>query len=323
MANPITDDIGTPPSQMRARVPLFNLIGRADDLLYSVERVVVVASLAIMTIASFLKVLADFVDKRETMGVTYAVTFASFWIIGRVAASASPLIKDNALMSHLTGILWGVIAVVYVWLVAAVPSSTVVVIHVLVSGLMLLYFEIARPIAMDASTFNLRRIVRLGLILIATAGGLWVGGKIESGYSWAPQIALVLLLWMAFLGASMATYEGKHLAVDAVRKLVPPHRERLFNTLSQGLAGAITAAFLYLAVSYVLKRLGEEPEPGKIPDWLKVLSIPVSLGIMSIRFFGYSIADAVGAIMKVEPDAPAPDMLTGAAPTNATTEVSA
>lgn len=309
----MTDDIGTRPSRMRERVPLFNALGHADDLLYGVERVVVVVSLTIMTLASFLKILSDFLEKRDTMGVTYAVTFAAFWIIGRVASAASPLVRDNALMSNIGAVLWGIVAVLYVWLIAKVPSDMVVIVHMIIAGLTLLFFEIARPISLDEKATSVRRAARVSVILLATAGGVWVSSKIESGYSWAPQISLVLLLWMAFMGASMATHEGKHLAVDAIRKVVPPHRERLFNALSQGLSGAITAAFLYLAVSYVLKRLGEEPEPGKIPDWLKVLSIPVALGIMTIRFFGYSIADAVGAFMNVEPDSPA----------DAATEVSA
>lgn len=336
MANLPTDDIGTRSSLLRARVPLFNLLGRADDVLYGVERIVVVAALLTMTLSSFLKVLADFIEKRDTMTVTFVVTFFAFFIIGRVAAAASPLLADNRLMSNITAVLWGFGALFYVWLidsstltletlsirgvtdpapfsyywvVGSISSATVTNFHILVIGFILAYFELSRPRPMGEATWTLKSLARMLVIIVATGVGLWIGNKLDVGYSWAPQVSLVLLLWMAFLGASMATHEGKHLAVDAVRKLVPPHRERAFNATSQMVAGIVTAGFLYLSVTYLLKRLGEDPEPGKIPDWFKVLSIPVALGIMTLRFVGYSIGNAVGAILQVEPE-PAVDITT-------------
>lgn len=334
MANLPTDDSGTRGSLLRARVPLFNLVGRADDALYGVERVVVVSALMIMTLSSFLKVLADFFEKRQDMTLSYILTFIAFFIIGRVSAGSSKVLQDNRLMSNVSAVLWGLLGLFYIWmvysstqtietlelysggaikpysanwLVGKISSATVTNMHVLVIGLMVLHYDFARPRPIDEPTLTVAAILRFLVIVAATAGGLWIGSKLSTGYSWAPQISLVLLLWMAFLGASMATHEGKHLAVDAIRKIVPPHRTRAFNAASLALAGVVTAAFLYLATSYVLKRFGEDPEPGKIPDWIKVLSIPVSLAIMTLRFFGYSLAELVGAIMKIEPE-PAPEI---------------
>jgi len=37
---------------------------------------------------------------------------------------------------------------------------------------------------------------------------------------------------VAFLGASMATHEKRHLTVDAVRKAVPAKHERWYNAVS-------------------------------------------------------------------------------------------
>lgn len=314
---------------MRQRVPLFNLLGRADDALYGVERVVVTSALIIMTLASFLKVLADFFEKRSDMTVTYLVTFLAFFVIGRVSAGSSPLLRDNRLMSNVSAVVWGTLGVIFVWmvysstqtletlhlqtgrdirpytydwLVGLVSSTTVVDLHISVAALMLIFYSFSLPRPADEPTWTPRMVLRLLIILAAWAAGIWGSNRLEVGYSWAPQVSLVLLLWMAFLGASMATHDRKHLAVDAVRKLIPPHRERAFNAASGFLAATVTAAFLYLATSYLLKRIGEDPEPGKIPDWIKVLSIPVSLGIMTLRFAGYAIADLVGATMKVEPE---------------------
>ena len=39
-----------------------------------------------------------------------------------------------------------------------------------------------------------------------------------NGFGWSQTLAMVLLLWVSLLGSSMATREGRHIAVDAVKK---------------------------------------------------------------------------------------------------------
>lgn len=337
MANQANDETSIPRSRMRERVPLFRAIGRVDDGLYAVERVLVTAFLVIMTMASFLKILADFLGKGDSVAIYPAIFFA-FFIIGRVAAGANPTFKDQRKKQNVMAVLWGVLATAYVWfvhastlslttlqrrqddgviaawsydwLIAKISSGTVIALHVTVVITMLLYYEFRRPQLGSDSTDNessstglsAGRVARVTLIVATWAGFVFLSTKVGSGYSWAPQLSLVLLLWMAFMGASMATYARKHLTIDAIRKVVPTRFERAFNALSNLTAAVVTAAFFLLSYHYLLKRMGDVPEPGNIPDWVKVASIPLAFALITIRFAAYAIAEAVGAFLKVEPD---------------------
>lgn len=317
---------------MRERVPLFRVIGRVDDGLYAVERVLVTAFLVIMTMASFLKILSDFLGKGDSVAI-YPAVFAVFFIIGRVAAGASPSFKDQRKKQNMMAVVWGVLATVYIWFVhastlslttlqrrredgvlpawsydwfiAKISSTTVIILHVTAVIAILLYYEFRRPTPEASSSARggtAARVARVAVILATWAGFIFLSTKVGTGYSWAPQLSLVLLLWMAFMGASMATYAGKHLTIDAIRKVVPTRFERVLNALSNLTAAVVTAAFFLLSYHYLLKRMGDVPEPGSIPDWVKVASIPLAFALITIRFAAYAIAEGVGAILKVEPD---------------------
>ncbi|MEE2789501.1 MAG: TRAP transporter small permease subunit, partial [Myxococcota bacterium] len=48
-----------------------------------------------------------------------------------------------------------------------------------------------------------------------------VTGGMQLGYVWSQELALILLAWVAFIGASMATRAGRHIQVDALSKILP------------------------------------------------------------------------------------------------------
>lgn len=326
---------------MRERFPLFRIIGRVDDAVYAVERVLVTAFLVIMTLASFLKILADFLGKGDSVAI-YPLVFFAFFIIGRVSAGSSPRWEGQRMRQNLVAVGWGLLASAYVWfvhastltlktlerrhggelttwsydwIVGSVSSSAVVVFHVSVAMALVLYYHVsdwrAAAAGTDTATNSrspLARGAAIATIVIAWAVFIHLSLKLGTGYSWGPQISLVLLLWMAFMGASMATYARKHLTIDAIRKILPERFERAFNAVSLLVAAAITAAFFLLSYHYLLKRMGDVPEPGNIPDWVKVASIPVAFGLITVRFTCYAVAEAVGAFLKVEPD-PGVDLL--------------
>src|SRR5690625_670709 len=334
MANQANDEISIRPSRMRERVPLFRVIGRVDDALYAVARVLVTAFLVIMTLASFLKILADFLGKSDTVAI-YPFIFFAFFIIGRVSSGSSPRWEGQRTRQNLVAVGWGLIASAYVWFVHAstltlttlerrhggeltpwsydwivgtISSSAVVIFRVSVTMVLILYYHVQDWRKVYAQSGARSRVAAVLTTFVVWAVIIYMSLKLGAGYSWGPQISLLLLLCTAFMGASMANHARKHLTIDAVRKIVPTRFERAFNALSFMLTAIVTAAFFLLSYHYLLKRMGDAPEPGTIPDWIKVASIPVAFGMITVRFACYAVAEAVGAFLKVEPE-PAPDLL--------------
>ncbi|MEO1266908.1 MAG: TRAP transporter small permease subunit [Myxococcota bacterium] len=133
-------------------------------------------------------------------------------------------------------------------------------------------------------------VVMIGLSVVA----LWLAWTVPDGYSWADKRALFLLLWVGFLGASMAAKQQRHLKIDIARKLCPEAWLPRFNGLSYLVASLFTAVMVYLGYIYLFHpdygRFWVETIEGEIPDWLKVASIPLALLLITLRFGARGLA---------------------------------
>ncbi len=129
-------------------------------------------------------------------------------------------------------------------------------------------------------------------------GGLILGGAyavflFPHGFGWSERLALVLILWVGMLGASMAAKENRHIAVDAVRRILPPGLNRAF-----GGASAVVSAFVSLLLA-ILGSLYTRAhwldwllsgrrsfvfESMPIPYWVATLPIHIGFGLMAYRF---------------------------------------
>jgi len=74
---------------------------------------------------------------------------------------------------------------------------------------------------------------------------------------WADFILSKGTLWLAFLGASMAVYEDKHVAIDVLPKLVSP-RLRMMMRIGVGVVGTIACFYLARAFFTAVVINGEE-----------------------------------------------------------------
>lgn len=134
--------------------------------------------------------------------------------------------------------------------------------------------------------------------LVGFAAMIGLGALIHAapnGFGWSQRLALVLILWVGLLGGSMATKEGRHIAVDAVKRLLPTQLRRPFEVV----AGSVTVALcvflavlgvLYARANYVEWVESEHTaaifESLPIPYWTATLPIPIGFGLMAARFFG-------------------------------------
>lgn len=327
------------------------IFGTIDTAIYRVEVVVVVAALAVMSVTVFTDVLyqlsiavSQYFRRGEVAGWTIAGALLAF--VGLIAFAATGRAGledfDDAVgggrgtaedtlwplpirLAIAAGVVVGSVAVC--WALLHVESTTVY-------RAVLIAFLV--PIVVGLVRHGEHR--RIAAFVVGGLAAFWVFGDLPSGYSWAQSYSLVLLLWVGFLGGSIAARERRHLRVDLVRKLLSAKWLPHFNAVSYLAAAAFTSLVVYLGYIYILgpdstylRPIWEAPtwlpqsmqttlvqdfpladdaslgrramqvffapsEPGEIPDWLKVLAIPVSLGLMCVRFLGHSFVFARMAI---------------------------
>ncbi|MCA9538171.1 MAG: TRAP transporter small permease [Myxococcales bacterium] len=131
----------------------------------------------------------------------------------------------------------------------------------------------------------------IGAVLSVVVGGVGVSLclKLPPQYIWSQELSLILLAWLAFIGASMATRADKHIQVDAFARIIP----RGLRPWSRALGLLVTTVFCVyitlLAYEHVFGPRGDyisgETRPATgIPGWTIIFAVVVAFGLMSLRF---------------------------------------
>lgn len=329
----MADHTGTP-EPLSARLGIF---GKIDNVVYRVEMVVVVTALVLMSVFVFADVMyqlsvsmGQYLDKGDPTGYTIGALILAF--IGLIAFASTGDNRPTDERDEAGDDLARPMPIRIGATVAAVVATIAI-------GWAMLEFESStmyRVLALTAAypigrVFWKRGKPAFGGFVVSFVLAWVVFGQLPMGYSWSQGYSLILLLWVSFLGASIAARERRHLRVDLARKLMPPGKLPWFNMVSYLVAAAFTSIVLYLGYIYIfgsdstyLRPIWDAPawlpegmrtmlmedfplpddasafrramhvffapsEPGELPDWLKVAAIPVSMGLICIRFLGHAI----------------------------------
>lgn len=130
-------------------------------------------------------------------------------------------------------------------------------------------------------------VLAVMLIVLVLLSVAQIGLRVlfDSGWIWAEPASRTMVMWLAMLGALAATREGKHIAIDAIPRLLPAGWRRLSWALTQSFAAVICAAMTWYCVRLLQLEL-EAPVPlfGPVQSWVAMLILPFGFGLMAVRF---------------------------------------
>lgn len=112
----------------------------------------------------------------------------------------------------------------------------------------------------------------------------------STGFFWADPFLRHAVLWIGFLGASLATQQEKHINIDLITRFVSPRLTNIVRIVTNAFAAAVCAFLCNAGWTFV----ASEQTTGDIllsinmmefPAWWFQLIIPVGFGLMAFRFF--------------------------------------
>ncbi len=108
---------------------------------------------------------------------------------------------------------------------------------------------------------------------------------LEMSLAWAVELMTFLMIWVAYLGASAATNERKHIIVSMFVDLLPKRLRIGFTVFSQILWLACSIAMAYLGWDITMNYIdrGAVTLGGQYPYWCASIAIPISMALMAIR----------------------------------------
>lgn len=117
----------------------------------------------------------------------------------------------------------------------------------------------------------------------------------STGFLWADVLMRNMLLWIALLGASIATMKGSHICINLLPKLLPHSIARgieIFNLIFQTI---ILTLLSYASLKYVSnERLAGDIAFLSVPFWWFEIIFPLTFSVMAVRFATCLLTESFG-----------------------------
>jgi C4-dicarboxylate transporter, DctQ subunit len=145
------------------------------------------------------------------------------------------------------------------------------------------------PLRMLGSFYErLEEILLVSLVILMVSLGflqILFRNLIAIGIVWVDPLVRHLVLWIALLGASIATRENRHISIDILSGYLSPASQRRV----QGGLQLVSASICLLLVHPAIRFLENDYQAGKtlalgIPMWVSQAIMPVMMFVLGVRF---------------------------------------
>ena len=133
-------------------------------------------------------------------------------------------------------------------------------------------------------------VILLSLMILIAFSQIVLRNLFDTGLAWGDPLVRNLVLWVSFIGAALATKEGKHISIDVVSRWMPPRGKILLQAITDLFSAFICALLTFAA----LKFIKNEAQMGGItflgiPLWIPEIILPITFGLMALRFSLHSL----------------------------------
>jgi C4-dicarboxylate transporter DctQ subunit len=153
-------------------------------------------------------------------------------------------------------------------------------------------------------------MARLEQILLVTFLGFMIGiaflqillrNFFSTGLAWGDSLVRNLVLWTGFIGATLATKEGKHINIDAVSRWLPSLGKNVVSLITHLFSFFVCCGLTYAALKFIKNEVQMENITFlNIPAWIPEMILPLTFGLMTFRF-GLRSIETLSRIGKIEP----------------------
>lgn len=106
------------------------------------------------------------------------------------------------------------------------------------------------------------------------------------GFVWINEALRIQVIWIAFIGASLAAEYGRHLRIDILSHLLRNNGTiRLADALANSFTAVVSIVLSVAAVQYIvlIKPFSAASPIMNIPEWTLRLVIPYAFAAMAVR----------------------------------------
>ena len=107
----------------------------------------------------------------------------------------------------------------------------------------------------------------------------------DSGFLWAESFLRILVLWVAMLGAMVATRERNHISIDLLSRLVDERFQKPIVIVTGHTAAVVCLTAAYYCVEFIRYEYEDQTIAfAEVPVWVCQSIMPIGFSVMAVRF---------------------------------------
>jgi len=128
-------------------------------------------------------------------------------------------------------------------------------------------------------------IIILSIMILLSFLQIILRNIFSTSISWGDIFLRHLVLWIGFIGASLAIRENKHINIDVLTKLLTSRIKKIVQAVVNLFAAVICYFLMQASITFIhFEKEGASTLFSNVPVWMAQLIIVIGFGIMMFRF---------------------------------------
>jgi C4-dicarboxylate transporter, DctQ subunit len=154
-------------------------------------------------------------------------------------------------------------------------------------------------------------VILLGVMILLAFSQVILRNCFSTGFMWADTLLRHMVLWIGFIGASIAAHEEKHINLDIISRFTSPRLTHVVRIITSLFPSIVCIFLAHAGWVFLLSEKESEAELFAIggtsyATWWFEIIIPVGFALLAIRFFLKAIEYSILAVAPPEKNEPIP-----------------
>ena len=127
--------------------------------------------------------------------------------------------------------------------------------------------------------------VLVGTMILVAFIQIALRNVLSTGLAFGDELVRNLVLWTGFIGAAVATREGKHISIDVVSRWISPKRRTGIEIVTNAFSLLVCALLTFAALKFVRNEIQMKSVLFlNVPSFAAQIILPVTFFVMTFRF---------------------------------------
>ena len=144
---------------------------------------------------------------------------------------------------------------------------------------------------LDAIAFFCRVLTGVALVVLTVIFGWLVFRRyvLNATPTWVEQVALLLVMLIAFLGAAVGVHENTHLSVSILRSSVPARLRVVFVVITDVIMAGFGGLMCWYGAQLTIFKWGSQIPLIQLPEGLRSLPLTIGGGLILLFSLGHLV----------------------------------